>query len=85
MKAQTGRIWRAKEKHNLSFNFKPVFRVQSDTEKDQSVCRIRNQAPPLPFFCSLENKFRNKFNIYLKLRMGNDEMYRSITETNHGK
>lgn len=32
-------------------------------------------APKLPFFCSMEDKFRNRFNIFLKFRAGTDESY----------
>jgi len=33
-------------------------------------------APPkLAFFCKMEDRFRNKFNVYLKLRAGSDEEY----------
>lgn len=31
--------------------------------------------PKLAFFCRMEDRFRNKFNVYLKLRAGSDEEY----------
>ena len=39
---------------------------------------IKSEVPKLAFFCNMENKFRNRFNVYLKLRAGNDDMYRSL-------
>lgn len=32
----------------------------------------------LPFFCGMEEKCRNKFNLFIKLRAGNDESYRKM-------
>jgi hypothetical protein len=48
---------------------------------DQSQCKITTEKPNLAFFCAMENKFRNRFNVYLKLRAGNDEVYRDLIST----
>jgi hypothetical protein len=48
---------------------------------DQNRCKIVTQKPNLAFFCAMENKFRNRFNVYLKLRAGNDEVYRDLIST----
>ena len=36
---------------------------------------IKTQLPKLPFFCDMEDKFRNKYKVFLKIRAGNDESY----------
>lgn len=47
-----------------------------------SMC-LKTPLPKLPFFCNMEDKFRNKFNVFLKIRAGNDESYmRMITPNN---
>jgi hypothetical protein len=33
------------------------------------------------FFCKLENRVYNHFNVWLKFRAGNDELYRKMTDT----
>lgn len=44
---------------------------------------LNYQAPKLPFFCSLEEKSRSKFGLFLKFRAGNDETYRKMHEARH--
>lgn len=39
---------------------------------------LKYNPPKLPFFCSMEEKSRNKFRVFLKLRAGNDESYRKM-------
>jgi hypothetical protein len=39
---------------------------------------IKPNLPPLPFFCDMEEKFRGKFNVFLKFRAGTDEGYRKL-------
>ena len=36
---------------------------------------IKTQLQKLPFFCNMEDKFRNKYKVFLKIRAGNDESY----------
>ena len=37
-----------------------------------------------PFFCNLEDKFRKRFNVFLKLRVGNDDSYRQMISPING-
>jgi len=46
----------------------PFFPVKKDLT-------LKYNAPKLPFFCNMEEKSRNKFHVFLKLRAGNDESY----------
>ena len=39
---------------------------------------IKSKLPKLPFFCSMEDKCRSKFNFFLKIRAGNDESYEKM-------
>jgi len=39
---------------------------------------LHTKPQKLAFFCKMEDNFRNKFNVYLKLRAGNDEEYRKM-------
>ena len=39
---------------------------------------LHYDAPKLPFFCSMEDKFRNRFHIFLKLRAGDDDAYEKM-------
>ena len=32
------------------------------------------------FFCKMENRFRDKFNVWIKIRAGNDDEYRKLIE-----
>jgi hypothetical protein len=34
------------------------------------------------FFCKMENRFHQRFNVWLKIRMGGDDGYRKMTEEN---
>lgn len=43
---------------------------------------VKTEMPKLPFFCSMEDKFRNKFNLFLKLRAGTDDWYMSVIKSN---
>lgn len=43
------------------------------------IMKLGNAPEKLPFFCSMENKFSKKFNLFLVLRAGNDEQYRKLT------
>lgn len=36
---------------------------------------IHYQPPKPAFFCGMEDKFRDRFNVFLKFRAGNDESY----------
>ena len=36
---------------------------------------LKYQPAKLPIFCRMENAFRDKFKVFLKLRAGNDESY----------
>lgn len=42
-----------------------------------------NAQQQLPFFCNMEDKFRNRFHVYLKLRAGNDEVYEKMITNPH--
>lgn len=48
------------------------FSSASWLKKDLS---MKYQPAKLPFFCSMEEKSRNKFHVFFKLRAGNDESY----------
>lgn len=37
-----------------------------------------------PFFCNLEDKFRKRFNVFLKLRVGNNDSYRQMISPING-
>ena len=37
---------------------------------------------PVAFFCRMENRFRRKFHVFLKIRMGNDDSYKELTDHN---
>jgi len=39
------------------------------------------QTRKLPFFCMMEEKSRNKFNFFLKIRAGNDESYLKLIKS----
>ncbi len=39
----------------------------------------------LPFFCNMEDKFRNRFHVYLKLRAGNDDVYEKMITKPHNQ
>lgn len=39
---------------------------------------LKYDPPKLPFFCSLEDKFRARHRVFLKIRTGNDEDYRKM-------
>ena len=39
---------------------------------------LKYNPPKLPFFCSMEDKFRAKHRVFLKIRTGNDEDYRKM-------
>lgn len=44
---------------------------------------VKTELPKLPFFCSMEDKFRNKFKVFLKLRAGTDDWYMSVIRSDH--
>lgn len=52
----------------------PLFPLKKDLS-------LNYAAPKSPFFCSLEEKSRSKFGLFLKFRAGNDETYLKITGT----
>ena len=60
-------------KLNFSFNHHSFITPYSQNA-NYSIC-IKSDLPKLPFFCNMEDKFRNKFNVFLKIRAGNDESY----------
>lgn len=68
-------------KKNLSLFDKTDVPLTRLFEQNQSCCMFTAEKPNLAFFCAMENKFRNRFNIYLKLRAGNDEVYRDLIST----
>ena len=47
----------------------------------KKVSSLKYKAPDLPFFCSMEDKCRNRFNIFLKIRAGNDESYMKMIQS----
>lgn len=57
---------------DLRFNYSPLVNIYSKSVNNIS---IKTQLPKLPFFCNIEEKCRSKFNIFLKIRAGNDESY----------
>ncbi|MDP1800928.1 MAG: hypothetical protein Q8L81_06230 [Bacteroidota bacterium] len=65
---------------NLNFSVDRYYGINPYSQNSNySIC-IKSQLPKLPFFCNMEDKFRNKFSIFLKIRAGNDESYmRMIT------
>ncbi len=77
----------AQNKFPTKVNWSPFVGYTSDVYKThfQSVVsksQLLNKPPTLnyqpaklPFFCNMEDKCRNKFNIFLKIRAGNDESY----------
>ncbi|MEO6305850.1 MAG: hypothetical protein ABIP51_22075 [Bacteroidia bacterium] len=61
-------------KNKLNFSFDRSFVFQNPTQNANMIF-IKVDLPKLPFFCNMEDKFRNRFSIYLKIRAGNDESY----------
>jgi hypothetical protein len=47
----------------------------------RKVVSLKYNSPNLPFFCNMEDKSRNRFNIFLKFRAGNDESYRKMIQS----
>lgn len=52
-----------------------LFNLNLGTKKP---IRLNHIPQKLPVFCRIEAKFRNKFNVFLKIRAGNDEDYRKM-------
>jgi hypothetical protein len=76
---QDNRLWRSLgQKKPVSF-FKVAPTPMSLPLNSKTTCAFKCETPQLAFFCDIENKFRNRFKLYLKLRAGNDEMYRDMT------
>lgn len=48
------------------------------TNPSKQLNTIKPNLPPLPLFCAMEEKFRDKFNLFLKFRAGTDESYRKL-------
>jgi hypothetical protein len=53
----------------------PFNPVQAPAPQLKSMLCVKAELPKLAFFCSMEDKFRNRFNVFLKLRAGTDEAY----------
>jgi hypothetical protein len=72
----------AKTPLDFRFNSFPLMNLYS--LKSINTTSIKTQSPKLPFFCSMEEKCRSKFNFFLKLRAGNDESYmKMIAPSSH--
>jgi hypothetical protein len=64
------------------FSLKPgfIFRTAPPHTFGNCVPAITNGIHYTAFFCKLENKLHARFNIWIKLRAGDDESYRKMTE-----
>lgn len=69
-----------KNRIDFSFNLCPLIDAYS---QNTNYIYIKTQLPKLPFFCSMDDKFRNKFNVFLKIRTGNDESYRMLIQNSN--
>lgn len=61
-------------KNLLTFRFNSVPLMNTYSGSTANIY-IKTQLPKLPFFCNMEEKCRNRFNVFLKIRAGNDESY----------
>ena len=68
-----------------SFYIKP-FKLSSESlsfslSSTKKATNLKYHPAPLPFFCAMEEKSKNKFHIILKLRAGNDESYMKMIKS----
>jgi hypothetical protein len=67
--------WPPLQVNERRFYFKP-FIANANFLLPANRSFVLHYQPPKPaFFCGMEDKFRDRFNIFLKLRAGNDESY----------
>jgi len=62
-----------------TFEAKPIKSILRTLDREVKMpISLKYDPPKLPFFCSLEDKFRARHRVFLKIRTGNDEDYRKM-------
>jgi len=53
-----------------------------EIKQNNDVPTLSNSVHYTAFFCKMENRFHQRFNVWLKIRAGGDDGYRKMTEEN---
>ncbi len=60
---------------------KPGFMMASKPSSLNNPLFIKHELPQGAIFCRMEEQLWHKFNVWIKIRAGSDEMYRKLIET----
>lgn len=67
------------KQQSQTFEARPIKSILLSPDRELKLpISLKFNPPKQPFFCSLEDKFRARHSVFLKIRTGNDEDYRKM-------
>lgn len=69
--------------NSAPINFSPFESRLKVKQTSKFVNGLKIEIPKLPFFCGMEEKCRQRLGLFIKLRIGNDDTYRRMINTNN--